>query len=280
MNLKWTGTILVATIGAAQTSTASRPAFDVASIKPAAPGARGDLCYIVPGGAMTIHNETLKQMISCAWHVPSFRISGGPAWLDSARFDISAKPENPPKAGDLPLMFQALQTLLADRFQLKVRQETTELPIYELVMARKDGKLGPSLAKSKDGGCTPDDPNKPLPPPEPGKGPALACDQFFMGRTAMKGEAVKVDALVQPMFLPNFLGRAVIDKTGLTGRFDIFMTWTPDETQLPPGAPKPPSSDGASFFTALQEQLGLKLESAKGPVEVLVIESAEKPSEN
>lgn len=266
--------------GGAIAQSDARPEFEVASIKPAAPDARGMFIRPGPGGGLSITNMPLKEMIVIAYRIQPFQISGGPAWLDSAHYDITAKPEKRAKFDELQLMLQAL---LADRFQLKIHRETKELTVYALVMARKDGKLGPQLTESKEGGCTPIDPSKPPPPPEPGKPPVLGCGGMMMSPRRLTAASIPVANMI-PM-LSRFLDRTVIDKTGLTGNFDISLEWTPDETQalqLPPDAPKPPPSDatGPSIFTALQEQLGLKLESQKGPVEVFVIDRAEKPSEN
>ena len=257
----------------------AHPEFEVASIKPAAPGARGIFIRPIAGG-VTITNMPLKELIVLAYRIQPFQISGGPPWLNSVNYDISAKSETPPKRGEIPLMLQAL---LADRFQLTIRRTTKELPIYALVMARKDGKLGPSLTESKEGSCTEPDPSKALPPPEPGNPHALPCGGMMMQPRSLKGVSLAV-AQLAPL-LSRMLGRTVVDKTGLTGKFDVSLEWTPDETQaaqLPPGTSSPPPSDdaGPSIFTAIQEQLGLKLESQKGPVEIFVIERAEKPSEN
>ncbi len=243
------------------------------------PCGRGDI-RPGPGGGVTITNMTLKELIVLAWRIQPFQISGGPAWLDSVHYDIVAKPEAKPKQSEIP---QMLQALLKDRFQLVVRQDTKELPIYALVVARKDGKLGPRLTQSKEGGCTAFDPSKPPAPPEPGKPPTMGCGGMMMGIRQLTAASIPVSNLT-PM-LSRLLGRTVVDKTGLTGNFDISMEWAPDDAQalqLPPGAPPVPPSDtsGPSIFTAFQEQLGLKLESQKGPVEMLVIERAEKPSEN
>jgi uncharacterized protein (TIGR03435 family) len=258
----------------------AHPEFEVASIKPAAADARGMGVRMAPGGRINITNMPLKEMMVIAWRIQPYQISGGPAWFDSARYDISAKPENSPKQGDVPIMLQAL---LADRFQLKFHRETKEFPIYALVLARKDGKLGPKLTESKEGGCTENDPSKPWTPPEPGKPPTLGCGNMMMGPGRFASVSVPVANII-PM-LSRLLGRTVVDNTGLTAKFDINLEWTPDESQtlqVPPDAPKPPPSDaaGPTLFTALQEQLGLKLESQKGPVEIFVIDHVEKPSEN
>jgi uncharacterized protein (TIGR03435 family) len=261
------------------------PQFEVASIKPSAPDQRGMRIGNSPGGTLNISNLPLKELIMFAWSVQPFQISGGPAWINSARYDISAKPDHKPKEDEVPLMLQAL---LADRFQLKIHHETKELPIYALVVANKDGNLGPQLTASKEGGCTPFDPSKPPPPPGADKPPALGCGNMMMGFDRLSAVSIQIEGLI-PM-LSRMLGRTVLDKTGLTGKFDISLHWTPDQSQAmqpppggpPPGMPQPPPVDpnGPSIFTALQEQLGLKLESQKGPVDIIVIDHVEKPSEN
>lgn len=260
--------------------TDKRPEFEVATIKPAAPHERGMFIRTNTGGLVTITNMTLKELVVLAWRVQPYQISGGPSWLDSVHYDISAKAEENFKQTEIGLM---IQSLLADRFQLAVHHETKELPIYALVVARKDGKLGPRLTVSKEGGCTTYDSAHPPPPPAPGKPPALGCGGMMMGPRQMRATSIPVAQLTSP--LGRFLGRTVLDKTGLTGNYDLVLDFTLDDAQmvqmLPPDAPRPAASDsGPSIFTALQEQLGLKLESQKGPVDVLVIDRVEKPSEN
>src|SRR5215467_5171170 len=133
-------------------SAQTKAHFEVASIKPAAPGALGMFIRPDPGGGVTITNMTLKEMIVHAWRVQPFQISGGPAWLDSVHYDVIAKPETRTTPLEIPVMLQAL---LKDRFQLAIRRQTRELPIYALVLARKDGKLAPGMKESKEGSCTP-----------------------------------------------------------------------------------------------------------------------------
>jgi uncharacterized protein (TIGR03435 family) len=269
---------IVCGLGIAQTN--QRPQFEVASIKPAAPDARGMFIRGTPGGRINLTNMPLKEMIVMAWRLQPFQVSGGPAWMESLHWDVSAKPDHQPKQDELGLMIQAL---LEDRFQLKFHRETKEMPIYALVLARKDGKLGPGLTESKEGSCTQFDPKNPPAPPEPGKPPTIFCGGMFMSPRSMRASGTPVASMI-PM-LSRTLGRTVVDKTGLSGKYDINLEFTPDESlalQPPPDAPKPPPSDsaGPSLYTALQEQLGLKLDSQKGPVEIFVIDGAEKPSEN
>jgi len=180
---------------------------------------------------------------------------------------------------------QALvQGLLAERFKLVVHRETREIPIYALVMAKADGTRGPQLlpsttdcdainaaanAAARSGGAPP--------VPAAANGRPLCGTRTTPGR--MMAGAVAMSNFARN--LSNFAGRITVDKTGLTGLFDLELQWTPDqlppEGSLPPGLPGPPV-DGPSLFTAVQEQLGLKLDSQRGPVEVLVIDSAERPT--
>lgn len=247
---------------------ATHPTFEVASIKPTAPGAGGSVLRFAPGGRLIITNIPLKTMIARAFRVLLFQISGGPSWLESARFDVTAVSVNA-KQDEMPEMLQAL---LADRFQLVVRRETRELPVYALTLARRDGKLGPNLTASKAGSCTPRDPAKPG-PPNPQDPWAPGCGGWIQGGGRFVTKSLPL-ANILPIF-STLLDRKVVDKTGLSGNFDIDIQWHDDDD--PPADSDP---DRPSIFTALQEQLGLKLESQKGPVEVLVIDRAEKPSGN
>jgi uncharacterized protein (TIGR03435 family) len=232
------------------------------------------------GGRVNVTNMSLKEMIVLAWRILPSQISGGTSWMETERYDIVAKPEKTPAQGELP---QMIQSLLADRFQLKMHQETKETAIYALVMAKKDGQFGPRLVEAPEGSCLQRDPTKPAAPPEPGKAMQF-CGSLRMGIGNMTGTAVQIRDLIQ--LFGRLLGRQVVDKTGLTGKYNINAEWTPDETTMmppPPGMPAPPPppvGNGPSLFAALQEQLGLKLESQKGPVEMFIIDSAAKPSEN
>jgi bla regulator protein blaR1 len=266
-----------------QTATVPRLQFEVASIKPSAPDQHGTFIRSSPGGRLDINNMPLKELIVLAWRIQPFQVSGGPSWIESAHYDISAKSEGNPQQGENFLM---VQSLLTDRFQLKIHHETKELPVYALVVANKDGKLGPQLTESKEGSCTQFDRSKPLPPPEPGQPPALGCGGMWMGPDRITAVGIPISQL-SPV-LSRILGRTVLDKTGLTGNYNIKAQWTPDQSQLQALAAGAPADEpvpqfdpnGPSIFTALQEQLGLKLESQKGPVDILVIDHVERPSEN
>jgi bla regulator protein blaR1 len=290
--------------------SAPRPlTFEVASIKPSDPDARGRMLSLQPGGGLRVTGWTLKGLIAFAYDVRDFQIAGGPGWIDSARYDIMAKAERS-DSSDLPndprsiteeqLKINAervrlrLQALLAERFQLAIHRETREAPVYALVI----GKNGPKLTEAKQGeGPNPADVTKTDPVQVAGRGEGGAgpvgrmmgggrgpMGRMMMGIGQLNGEGVTLQFLVQA--LSNQLGRPVLDKTGLTGHYDFKLQWTPGPGEGPnfgppgPDAPPPPDPNGPSIFTAVQEQLGLRLESTKGPVEIIVVDRAEKASEN
>jgi bla regulator protein blaR1 len=239
---------------------ATNQQFEVASIKPNNSGENNFSIRIKPGGRMVASNASLWMLITATYQVQDYQLSGGPAWLKSARFDIDAKGPFKP---DIPVndqISQMGQALLADRFQLKLHREAKEMPVYALLAA----KNGPKLDPARGGNCF--DPTAGIPPPAPDARP---CGGFNMNNDRLLGAAIPMERMARA--LSRFVGRPVVDKTGLGGTFDITLHWTPDDA---------PSSSDPSIFTALQEQLGLRLESQKGPVEVLVIDSAQLPSAN
>jgi bla regulator protein BlaR1 len=254
-------------------------AFEVASVKPNKSGEARASFGGRPGGQVVVINNTLRNMIRNAYELQEYQIVGGPDWINDDRFDIVAKAAN---SDATRLQLAAMvQTLLADRFKLVVHRETRQVPIYALVMARSDKRLGPRLQPStvdcealftaaRRGGA---------PPPSAPPGERPPCGIRLVPGRMMAGGSLLSDV---GRNLAPFTGRLVIDQTGLTGRFDLDLEWTPDQMpQAQPGAPPavlpPPPSDGPSLFAAVQEQWGLKLDAARGPVEVLVIDSAERP---
>jgi uncharacterized protein (TIGR03435 family) len=188
--------------------------------------------------------------------------------------------------GPTPLQM-AIRALLAERFNLVVHNESKEMPIYALILARGDGKLGPEMKKSETdcaalAAARGRGPGGPPPSGPPAPGQPMPCGiRIGMGNLVMGGASLGQFA----QSLAMFVGRMVSDKTGLTGGWDLNLTWTPDNMpQRPPGAPDPQINgaaidpNGPSIFTAIQEQLGLKLDSQRGPVDVLVIDKAEHPT--
>jgi uncharacterized protein (TIGR03435 family) len=244
--------------------------FEAASIKPSAPQEMGRIrigISMLPGGRVSMTGVTVKELMKQAYGIRDFQIVGGPAWLGTERYDITAKPEDAANQEQVKLMVQAL---LADRFKLQFHRETKELPTYALVVAKGGPKLKPFVEPDRASG---------------GSGGGGGGGMMrMMGRGHFEANGVPVAALANQ--LGQALGRSVIDKTELTGNYDFKLDWTPDENQQshvgPPGgeAPPPSSADGVSIFAAVQEQLGLKLEATKGPVEILIVDRAEKASEN
>ena len=280
----------------AQTSP-SRLEFEAASIKPNNSTSLGRR-FGVRGDRFVATNETLWQLIAVAYGTPGllpqpladYQLSGGPKWINSDRFDVEAR-----AVGDVVRGTEGtrrkqlmLQTLLAERFKLVVHHETRELPIYALVLARRDRKLGPKLRRSEvDSAALRGNPDNP-PIPLPAFG-TPACDAAGGARCSpglgfagvFKGSAMTITDLTP--YLSKWLDRTVSDRTGLTGAFDVELQFSPEglpgAPTGPPGVERPPS-EGPSIFTAVQEQLGLKLESTKGPVDVVVIDHAERPTED
>jgi len=250
----------------------TRPEFEAASVKPAAADARSTAIFMPPGGRLEVINMTLKAMIENAYNIQPFQISGGPGWMDSDHYDISAKAENPVKREEILRM---LQSRLADRFRVTMRRQIKELPLYALVVARKDGKLGPRLTESKKGGCTEPDPAKLV-----AADPERLCGHWMLSPDGITLVSAPISKMIP--LLSRLLGRQVLDRTGLEKNFDINIEWAPDQfqaMQLPRDGERPDSNSPA-IFTVFREQLGLEFKMQKGPVEVFVVERAEKPSGN
>jgi len=254
----------VVALMAAAAGVAGAQTFEVATIKPSDPTAQGSSVGIAPGGIFRARNVTLKRLMQQVYDVRGYQILGGPAWLGTQGYDIQAKGNGPAVSEeDLAKMTNAerdqfqvqmiarVRALLEDRFQLKVHRETKEMPIYSLVAAKGGPKLTARTEPSGRDGFN----------VRGGSGKdASTLD--------VTGTRVRMSSLVR--FLSEQVERPVVDKTGLTGDYDFKMNFVPGLAD----------ADGPSVFTALQEQLGLRLESQKGPVEMVVIDGVEKASEN
>ena len=234
------------------------PSFEVATIKPSKPDTPGR-AITVRGRTFGTLNQTVSGMMTFAYGLHPKQIMGGPEWLDNDKFDISAQPEGTGQPNDKQWR-SMLGKLLASRYKLAFHKEKRELSVYALTML----KSGHKLTK-----------NDSDPTGLPGlffRGPGV----FPVRNATMADFAGTMQAVV--------LDRPVVDQTSLAGRFDFILTWTPDETQFGGRGAIPPPPDSANappgLFTAIQEQLGLKLESTKAPVDVLVVDHVEKPSEN
>lgn len=240
--------------------------FEVASVKPNVSGAGAQIVR-TPGG-LTATNTEFSNLLEMSFQTRLIDLSRVPDSLRSQRFDIAAK-----SAGNISgdQYWEMLRTLLEDRFKLAFHRETKDAQVYGLVFAKKGANPGPKLSRSIDADC-----------------PVNPSGANFCGVSSRPGMIVgqRVSMARIARELSPFAGRTVQDETGLTGSFDFQLTWTPDPGESrealdklkATGIPLDPS--GPSFFSAIQEQLGLKLESKKGQVEILVIDHAERPSEN
>ncbi len=284
---------LAAIAAQASQSVEQEPAFEVASVKANKTDARGG-SFVMPPGRLTATNIPLKVVITNAYQLSFYQVIGGPDWVGTDRFDIAAKAPD----DALPEQTRAMvRTLLKDRFKLVMHMETRDTPIYALVKARADDRLGPNLKPSTTD-CGPLRAQRAATiaeaararggrvaiPPPPAPNEPVVCQMRVSGRgSAMltyRAGNIMMSALANA--LRPYVGREVVDRTGLTGEFDFDLQFSPPPTTgaVDAGIPVAPLDDAASIFTALQEQLGLKLESTRGPVEVMVIDRAEKPDEN
>jgi uncharacterized protein (TIGR03435 family) len=245
-------------------SPAPRPKFDVfevATIKPSDSGPRSSRFIAMQGDDRFVAKDyTLQLLIAAAYELNPLTISGGPSWIESAHYDIVAATPGAVRPSHDEQM-RMLRSLLVDRFKLTFHREAKVYPIYQLVIA-------PGGPRLKATAAAPDDPVV--------VGPGMVYPQRISlpARNATMGNFV---SLLQRAVLD----RPVVDKTGLMGRYDFDLDWAPDETQFGGGVPAA-SSDASSppLFTAVEEQLGLRLIATKGPVEALVVDQAEPPSAN
>lgn len=236
----------------------ANPSFEVATIKPSRPDFQGR-GVVVRGRQFNILNYTLGNMLAVAYGIHERQIVNAPTWLTSDRFDITGTPdgEGQPSLDQWRVM---LQKLLADRFKLAFHREKRELSVYAIII----GKTGNHKLTKSEG-----NPNGP---------PTL----YFRGHGNLPARNATMAEFAGAM-QNAVLDRPVIDQTGITGRYDFTLTWTPDEFQYandPPRPPAPETNPAPGLFTAIQDQLGLKLETTKAPAEVFVIDKADKPSEN
>ena len=265
--------------------------FEVASIKLDMDrlDAEHGFMTVRPLPGRLIAAASVRLLMQNAYAVQPFQIEGGPAWINSERYAVDAKAGNNASRAQIFLM---LQSLLEERFQLKTHRETRELPVYTLVAARNGLKLPPP----KEAGCVNAAADAPpnwaegplegrMPPPQQGQAPSAPCGSVnaILGPSGARMLGGKVTMPEFIRLLSMVLGRTVIDKSGFTELFDVRLDFLPDETTpfLPPPPPgAAPLDSSPPILTAIQQQLGLRLESAKGPVEVIIIDHVEKPTEN
>jgi len=273
--------MVASTIGRvfAQSQTAAEKArgFEVASIKLHDPGDQRVMMVGDPSGRFTARNVPLRLLIRTAYGLQDDQIVDGPDWITSEKFDVVAKAED---GAPMSALLPNLQSLLADRFRLVTHRDTRELSVYTLTQARSDSVLGPQLQRST---CQPSVvPGDAAPMNASGR----VCGSISTGFGRLTLSAQPIQAMAQ--YLSPLLSRVVLDRTGLTGAFEIDLQWTQD--RLPPrpaGAPAdqpivvngtPIDPNGPSIFTAIREQLGLKLEATRAQTDVLVIDRVERPT--
>ena len=247
--------------------------FEVASVKLSDPGAQGSSLMTDRGANFNVTNMPLRAIIAFACNIREFQLSGGPGWIGTEHYDIAAKPERGESAAEPPdprtmtddqrktrddQLREKVRSLLADRFGLVLHREIKEQLVYALAVAKSGPKLKVVAV--------------------PGDRQGLST-----GRGRLQGFAAPMAMFAT--VLSNTVGRPVLDKTGLMEKYDFLLEWTPDIATINPDkpggeAPPPLDSSGPAIFTALQEQLGLRLDSTKGPVESIVIDRVERPSGN
>lgn len=269
------GTAVIAPIatGAQSPSPTDPPVSYVASVKPDGDVQARSFSEYSKGGRLTATAVTAASLVRIAYRLQSYQLVGAPGWIYNQHYDITANVDGSPAPSQQVL----LRAILKDRFKLLAHQETRDMPVFALVVARADGKLGPQLSKSSFD-CAAYSAG-PHPPPEPGRTPNCATR---IGPRTLSGKGISMATLAAS--LAPFVSRFTVDKTGLTGGYDLELTWTPDPVTANPAANPmpdvPADALGPSVFVAVQQQLGLKLVTRRGPVSVLVLDHIEEPSEN
>lgn len=235
------------------------PAFEVATIKPSVPDSPG-IGIRMNGRNFSTLNTTLSDLITFAWEIHPNQLSGGPAWISSQKFDLAAIPDKPGMPNDKQVKLM-MRKLLADRFKLTLHHDKKDLSVFLITVA----KTGPKIAKNET---------------NPNGLPGLGMQG--LGRVAVRNATI---ADFAQLMQGRILDRPVVDQTGLPGRYDFSLQWTPDDSQYGGrGGQAPPPANGGNappdLFAAMQEQLGLKMEATRAPVDVIVIDHVEKPSDN
>jgi len=287
-----------------QPAAPRRPQFEVASLKP------NNGCENTPRagnlspspGRLEMPCVNLQNLIQAAYgtfgdgisiNTQPLHMEGGPSWMQSEHYTLSAKADGPVRTE--MLAGPMLQAFLEERFRLKTHRETREMPVYTMTV----GKGGLKVKPLAEGACTPLDLTHPPAPPKPGDPPPNLCGVMLMGPTAKGDMMIEVRGSTMAQFAQRLSGRvdrAVVDKTGIAGKFNFHLEFTPDPYMrgqaLPAGRggdaggtaaspnPAPPADSGPNLFVALQEQVGLKLSSDRGPVSFLIIDHVEKPGAN
>lgn len=248
--------------------TIAGPAFEVATIKPVESDAQKGRYIVMQGVNRFVEKDyTLKLLIAAAYDLNPRAISGGPAWIESDHYDILALTpgDTRPDHGQQMAM---LRNLLADRFKLTFHREPKDFSIYALEIAKGGARLG-----AKDGSGLKQS-------AAPAGDPPQLISTVYPQKIVLPARNATMADFVS-LLQRAVLDRPVVDRTGLTGRYDFDLAWAPDETQFGGAVPVAPAdAESPPFFTAIEQQLGLRLEATRGPIEALVVDSAERPSAN
>jgi uncharacterized protein (TIGR03435 family) len=258
--------LLGATLGA---QAPQDPAFDVAAIKPAADTQTFSFSMVQPGGRYIGQNMSLRLLIKTAYGVHDSQIFGGPSWIDRDRWDLNAKAEGYKDANTFRDQARLMvRPLLTDRFKLRMHHEQREIPVYALVLVNPN-EFGPQFRR--DDNCDPA--GTPLAPAQGAAEPAgpMACSSDGFNPRHLWARAMTLNYMLIGLGRTS-IDRVVVDHTGLTGKFDWEVQWTPDDLRV-----DGPKQEGPSIFQAFRDQLGLKLEPTRARVDVLVIDRAERP---
>jgi len=269
-------------------SFVSRPqsrknAFEVASVKPNGSRDLRARMDIQPGGRFTATNVSLRMLITNAYQLFNYQIAKGPDWVEKDRWDVAAKgeegsrPATPARSPGVPSDTQVLlQALIEDRYKLKAHKETRNLRVYNLVVMK--GRVKIKLSDNQ----TPPAPRDDAEIPRPYWGGAIEHGNVMLGPSNIHATGITLAELARSLSL--VLGRQVVDRTMLKGRYDISLEWTSDISQpmdiYDPTMPFPRYPNAPSIYTAIEERLGLRLVSSNGPVEVLIIDNVQKPTAN
>lgn len=256
-------------LGASLLCAQAATEYEVVSIRRSPVDAQSGGLQNLPDGTFVMRNQPLRSIIGAASPIPPSEIEGFPDWVARDRYDITAKP---PEGSTRQQRMAMMRRMLEDRFRLKGHVEQRERPTFALVLARSDGHLGPQLTPSAL------DCSAPGPPPRallevPAEPPSARCGGAFGAASIVSG-GLRIDDVVP--FFSNMAGRTVINRTGLKGFYALTLRWS---AQRPPTADSP-ADDNPEFFTAVQEQLGLKLQPERTTLPVFIVDSIERPSEN
>jgi uncharacterized protein (TIGR03435 family) len=262
MRMLFLGLAVTSMLGACLAQTAPPP-FEVASIRPNPSGELQGAVFFQPG-LFVAKNATAKMLIAYAYAVKDFQISDGPSWMDSERFDITAKEDESVSVGRQKLPWKQyreqlglmVQMLLADRFRLRVVHQPKEASILALVTAATGAKLVRSASNSYEA-------------------------DFRGGRGRLSATGVSIEQLADAIsWMPEVGSRKVVDQTGIDGTFDLTLRWSWEQIPEGGGPPVVMQQDAPTMFSAVQEQLGLRLQATRGPLDYVVVEQVERPSEN